>query len=196
MPSTSPSPLGNFGPQRSDFDAFVAAVTGSRGPLGDDWRRQTARRRLAVDRDRLGELRERAIDAAEAEGRDTFDPGSWASGVAFTAADGINLFGIERNAFDAAMVDAAWAIVVEDLMPAEAADLYAAVEPLLPRDRFRPAPAASEAGVERRSWAPRNARGGQRRLEARSSSETQHHEDGHAVAGLPARSRGRMRWMI
>lgn len=141
MSSTTIPPGGNFGPQRADFDAFLVGVTGSRGPLGDDWRRQTARRELAADRDHLGELRELAIDAARADGRDPFNPGSWASGAAFTAADGIDLFGTERDAFEAAIVDAAWAIVVEDLMPDEAAELYAAVEPSLPRARFRPGPA-------------------------------------------------------
>ncbi len=49
------------------------------------------------------------------------------------------MFGAEREALEAAIVDAAWAIVVEDLMPDEGAELYAAVEPSLPRARFRPA---------------------------------------------------------
>jgi hypothetical protein len=138
MATNSPSPLGNFGPQKPDLDALLASVTGSRGPLGDDWRQQTARRRLAADRQRLADLRERVIDAAGAAGRDTYNPGSWASGSAFTAADAIAMFGTEREAFEAAIVDAAWAIVVGDLMPDEATELYAAVEPSLPRDGFRP----------------------------------------------------------
>lgn len=37
------------------------------------------------------------------------------------------MFGTEREAFEAAMVDAAWAIVVEDLIKAEAVELCAAV---------------------------------------------------------------------
>ncbi len=148
LTATLPSPFGNFGPQKPDFDLFLAAVTGTRGPLGADWRPQTARRRLAANHDRLTELREQAVDRARAAGRDPFNPGSWASGAAFAATDNANLFGIERDAFEAAIVDATWAIVVEDLMPDEADELYAAVEPSLGRARFWPPYPEPRASVE------------------------------------------------
>ena len=44
------------------------------------------------------------------------------------------------TALEAAIVDAAWAIVVEDPVPDEADERYAAVEPSLPRAGFRTAP--------------------------------------------------------
>lgn len=69
------------------------------------------------------------------------------AGVAFTAADAANVFGGEEGArgVRGAIVDAAWAIVVQDLMSDKAIELYDAVEPSLPRTRFRPAPLTSDA---------------------------------------------------
>jgi hypothetical protein len=113
----------DFGPMAPHLEAFLGQV----GALLADQRWAIARRRNA-DHSNRHLLLEQARAAAQAADRPTHRAESWARGA---AASGIpfNMSGRELVAIQEAAAESAVALVVWDLLPLVAAELFSIMEP-------------------------------------------------------------------